>query len=534
MDFFTSIKNKTISILLLLISIILVIIAVTFTIIDNKEYDSVVINTAGRQRMLAQKMAKESIARAIEGNTAVSSSHVEKTVQLFEISLKALTRGGSTYKDLEMNNRIDIPVPFSDEILAQLQKVESLWPEYKKLIMEVNSSPDTVKNSINRIVILSTEVLKESNSAVYMIQKYSESRISTLKTVLIIGLVLSLLAAFVFYTIINAHLVRPVTRMQKIFKEVSGGNLTHNIPVERDDEIGQLAEDINSFIGEMSKLISSVQENIDSVSSASVEISSTADEITSTVKEQSDQAHSVSSAIHELTETSQDIAKAMSETQEMSEESSQLTNHGGEVIQESMNNLRSILKHTNNLKLTVNNLEGSTDKIGNIIDVINDVSDQTNLLALNAAIEAARAGEAGRGFAVVADEVRKLAERSATATKEIEHIIVSLQQEAKEAGNAMSMASTEVDKGSELGNKALEVLQEIIQTGLSVKDSAISVANAVEMENQAIDDINDSIRQIASGTVQSSTAISEMAHTAEDLARDSEKLKALVENYKTK
>ena len=195
--------------------------------------------------------------------------------------------------------------------------------------------------------------------------------------------------------------------------------------------------------------------------------------------------------------------------------------------------IRSIEATTRTLAQTLEQLRGSTETIGNIVEVINGVADQTNLLALNAAIEAARAGEAGRGFAVVADEVRKLAERTGKATQDITQIITGLQQETVQANQAMGQAQNAVSRGTELGGESLRILEEIIKASGTVQENTREVAAAINEEGITIEEINQNIQGIASATTQSSQAVSEIAHTAEDLAQRAESLRLLVERFKT-
>ncbi len=203
------------------------------------------------------------------------------------------------------------------------------------------------------------------------------------------------------------------------------------------------------------------------------------------------------------------------------------------MIKKSIDALKTISNQTDNLSVIINNLGDSTLKIGNIISVINDVADQTNLLALNAAIEAARAGDAGRGFAVVADEVRKLAERTAKATKEIEEIITQLQKEARSAESAMGDASKEVQNGTRLGEESLQILEQIVVSSDNILNAAIAVATAVTEENATIDEVNTNIHGIAVASEESAKAVQEVADTAEDLAKQSDSLKLMVDQFIT-
>ncbi len=327
----------------------------------------------------------------------------------------------------------------------------------------------------------------------------------------------------------------PIIRMKDMMQEAAEGeaDMTRRLPVGAMDEQGELAYWFNIFIERIQHLIKDVKENAATVSSAALQISSSTEELAATVEEQSSQAQSVSSALTQLSATSADIAGSMEEARNISENSSNMTQEGSKTIQESIDSLEQIDSQAGNLSRIVGELGDSTSKIGAIIEVINDVADQTNLLALNAAIEAARAGEHGRGFAVVADEVRKLAERTGKATNEIVAIIDSLQQKSSEADKAMTETTSEVNNGRELGQSSLEILGKIVESGDEVQQAATSVATAIEQENATIDEISGSLQEIAAGTEESATAVQEVTQTADDLAKEAEKLRELVEQFVT-
>ncbi len=353
----------------------------------------------------------------------------------------------------------------------------------------------------------------------------------TILLTLLIGIIVTIIAIF-----LSRSISKPLRTLVNRTKDLSKGeaDLTKRINFDSNDELGELSKWFNKFIERIQILIEEVKYRTESVSAAAIQISSSSEELSTTVEEQSQQSQLVATAVQELSSTSDEIARAIEDTQKNAENSSKLTKDGGKVIQKSIDSLIKIKAQTDNLSTIINKLSDSSTKIGNIIDVINDVADQTNLLALNAAIEAARAGEAGRGFAVVADEVRKLAERTAKATKEIEKIITSLQKESSLANKAMKNASNEVEIGKELGEKSLKILQDIVKASDTILDSATAVATAVVEENATIEEVKNNIQGIASGSEQAANAVSQVSITADDLAKQAENLKELVNKFKTK
>ena len=215
-----------------------------------------------------------------------------------------------------------------------------------------------------------------------------------------------------------------------------------------------------------------------------------------------------------------------------SKEAGEIAIDGGKVVEETvigMNRIAEVVKQSADI---VKKLGNNSDQIGEIIQVIDDIADQTNLLALNAAIEAARAGEQGRGFAVVADEVRKLAERTTKATKEIAEMIKKIQQDTGGAVESIEMGTEEVEKGKELANKAGESLKVIIKGTGEVVDVVNQVAAASEEQSSTSEQISKNIETISSVTHQSASGVQQIARASEDLNQLTENLQQLISQFK--
>jgi methyl-accepting chemotaxis protein len=233
-----------------------------------------------------------------------------------------------------------------------------------------------------------------------------------------------------------------------------------------------------------------------------------------------------------MTATIVESSKNAGEATEASSNANNTAGEGGRVVSDTISGMQRIASVVRESADSIAKLAKSADQIGEIIGVIDDIADQTNLLALNAAIEAARAGEQGRGFAVVADEVRKLAERTGKATGEITEMIKGIQKETSDAVESMESGIKEVDSGRELADKAGNSLNEIVNMSQQVMDMIQQIATASEEQSAAAEQISKNVESISSITRQTATGAEQSASAAEEMNRQAEGLREMVNRFR--
>jgi methyl-accepting chemotaxis protein len=312
----------------------------------------------------------------------------------------------------------------------------------------------------------------------------------------------------------------------------SEGDLTVNLNVTSDDEIGKLYAGFNKAVSNIKEMMKKIKYAIESTANASSQISISTEEIAAGAMEQSAQTSEVATAVEEMSRTIFENTKNTSYAAATAKDSGDKAIKGGKVVEETIEGMNKIALVVKKSAETVYELGKNSDKIGDIVQVINDIADQTNLLALNAAIEAARAGEQGRGFAVVADEVRKLAERTTKATKEIATMIKEIQHDTLDAVESIKQGTTEVERGKEKANLAGEVLKEIVEGAKKVSDIVDQVATAGEEQSSTVEEISKNIEAINNVTHEASNGIQHIAHAAEDLNKLTSELQNLFANFK--
>ncbi|MSM41389.1 MAG: HAMP domain-containing protein [Geobacter sp.] len=330
------------------------------------------------------------------------------------------------------------------------------------------------------------------------------------------------------YLFMRKAVINHILKFVKTVEELAsaGGDLTRTLPVSSGDEIGALAEGINKLISKIRDIMTKIAGNAQQLSVAARQLSETSERMVSGIGEAVGQTGTVATASEEMAATSCEIAHNCVAAADESKKASSSATAGTQVVESTVSVMNRIAGKVKQSAATIEVLGKKSDQIGEIIVAIQDIADQTNLLALNAAIEAARAGEQGRGFAVVADEVRALAERTTKATREIGEMIKGIQSDTKGAVSAMEEGVKEVAAGTSEAARSGDALNEILEQINSVTMQVNQIATAAEQQTATTSEISHSILQVTTvvreteqGAQETASAAAQLAHLAQDLQR---------------
>lgn len=361
-----------------------------------------------------------------------------------------------------------------------------------------------------------------ANRAKDSAQEGMSSSITT-GAVTVLAIILSLVL-FLFFMRLIIGSISAVRRQLDAIAQ-GKGDLTQRIPVEVKDDLGRLADSFNQVLANLQSMIRSIQELSNGLGDGAGRLATAAQENNDGVSRQTDSIAMVATAINEMQSAIEEVAGNASRAAEITREAEQKGRDNARIIGDSSRQVHSLAAQTAKAAEAIRKLSEDSDNITSVLDVIRGIAEQTNLLALNAAIEAARAGEQGRGFAVVADEVRTLAQRTQQSTEDIQTMITALQGGVSEVVSVMEVGSREAAETEKLATEAESGLQAILEGIADISDANTSVASATEQQTQVVDEINRSITEIndlASDSAKRSREIDEISQSLHGYASDLE------------
>ncbi len=308
------------------------------------------------------------------------------------------------------------------------------------------------------------------------------------------GLLIGLLSLW----LVNRNLVEPISKLIDYVTQLSKGRLVERVASDRQDELGNLAAAANTLRDFLAETFNHLQRSAKDLDSASGELNAIATVMAGGTNEQFSRTDQVATAMNEMSATAQEVARHAADAARAADDADQSAQQGEKVMQSTIHSITQMRGEIANTATVIRRLEADSGRIGKVLEVIRGIAEQTNLLALNAAIEAARAGEAGRGFAVVADEVRNLAQRTAESIIEINQIIHSVQTGAVDAAQAIDSGQTRSDESVEQVTQAGAMLERITHAVEAIRDMNRQIATAAEEQTSVAEDISRNLTEITS------------------------------------
>ncbi|OLU32388.1 chemotaxis protein [Pseudomonas sp. PA27(2017)] len=406
-------------------------------------------------------------------------------------------------------------------------------------VQAYRDSLQTHQSALQRIDADSFEVQKQGDSMLSISQALYANQMQlraedthraawTMGLCLVLALSLGVLGA----VLITRQIAPPLRAALQNVQRIASGDLTFQASAQRRDEIGQLEQGLAEMAGNLRQLIGHIGDGATQIASATEELSAITQQTRAGASEQKLETEQVATAMHEMTTTVHDVARNAVDTANAVDHAARDANDGARIVLKAIEQIENLTGEVQLTSDAIGSLAAEGDRIGSMLDVIKSVAEQTNLLALNAAIEAARAGEAGRGFAVVADEVRGLAQRTQQSTQEIEGLIGALQQGTRNAVQRMDASLSLTTDSVELARNAGQALSSITANISAVQSMTQQIAAAAEQQGAVAEEINRSVLNVRSITEQAYTASEQTSEASQELAKLGGALQSQVQRFR--
>jgi methyl-accepting chemotaxis protein len=417
----------------------------------------------------------------------------------------------------------------SDYLQAQNQMLElsrqNKLDEMRNLInTRIKDGTDKMGEQLNKLVAFNTAGAKQASDAA---GQHYDSAITGIIVVVVIAALLTVLLALM----LTRSIVTPLNKALVAAQAIASGNLTQAIEVDGNDEATRLLKALAEMQASLRSTIEQIAGSATQLASASEELSAVTEEASRGLQQQNNEIEQAATAVNEMTAAVEEVARNAVSTSEASQQSTQAAREGRDRVVDTVDAIQTMTHDVQNTSLMIEGLATQGRDIGKVLDVIRAIAEQTNLLALNAAIEAARAGEAGRGFAVVADEVRALAHRTAQSTQEIEKMVAGIQNGTGEAVQSMQQSNQRTQSTLEMARAAGVALEQISESIHRINERNLVIASASEEQAQVSREVDRNLVNIRDLATQSAAGANQTSAASHELSRLAVNLNAMVARF---
>jgi methyl-accepting chemotaxis protein len=425
--------------------------------------------------------------------------------------------------------RTSLPAALS----SQLEEAHAGMRRYREVLVEVAGLFEQKQNMREQVDQESKAMDKIMNGLMDTQQRLAREDQHSAFIQIAVLTVLALVIGLIASVVISRQITAPLALTVELARRIAKGDLTVQAKSNRKDELGDLQNAMQDMAQNLNTLVQGIGNGVTQISTSAEKLSAMSEQTSAGVRQQKSEVDQVATAMHEMASTVQEVARNTTDASAAATLADQQARHGSTVVKQATLQISELAAAIEALGGAMNVLSQDSEQIGKVIDVIKAVAEQTNLLALNAAIEAARAGEQGRGFAVVADEVRSLAQRTQDSTKEIEALIVTLQQGAQAASTLMASSRERTLDTVVLAQKAELAITEINQSIGTIQEMSLQISAAAEQQSAVADEINRSIVSVRDVADQSAVASEESAAATVELASLGQDLQRMTAHFRT-
>ncbi|MCP4389241.1 MAG: HAMP domain-containing protein [Gammaproteobacteria bacterium] len=526
-----TLSNKLLVMLAGILLVFSIAAAMTLLSLENSKQDAQIVNALGRQRMLTQAMAKSALGYS------AGMAEYQAAKEIFKGTLAAMKNGGEYPADLKQSRFNGVPAIVDETAQRKILEIEASFASFTdtaEQFLQGAPGSDGAQLVLGEVLTRSNALRKLSNDLVEIYAAIAnQNHANIFNTMLAMLIVVTLIVALAGYYS-RFHVMVRLSQTVASLREIArgDGDLTRRLDASGKDELGQLATAFNEFTEKIHDLVSRVQQSGGQLAQASENLQSVADQASQGSVEQLRDIGQVAHSMEEMTTSVQEVSRNTWSAHESAQRVDEQAVNGREVVTRTVETIREMSTDIGQVSSVVNRLDHESADIGTVLDVIRGIAEQTNLLALNAAIEAARAGEQGRGFAVVADEVRTLASRTQSSTEDIQQMIEKLQQGTGEAVKVMIRNQEKMEQSVAVVNQADEALNEIVSSVAGIKDLSTQIASTSEQQSQVAAGISGNVSSINQSAEVTVNTMNDLTSNASELSGLATRMDKLVGQFK--